>query len=195
MRTAAVAALTVAAVGATCFSLQAAGLRHAPTANSAAARAATWMLRYRLATSTFQVGRRTVHGLCFHGWIEGLHERLVRGTILTLDNGASIRLIKEKMLLAQGRYGLLPRAELDLAGCTRVLGDQVAGLAEFDSNLRLQKTLLHGQRALAIRFQRMTLIVSPKTDRPLGVSFAKAASTIRLAPVTKRIARALESSA
>ena len=195
MRTAAVAALTVAAVGVTGFSLQAAGLRSAPAANSAAARAATWMLRYRLAASTFQVGSRTVHGLCFHGWFEGVHERPERGTILVLSNGASIRLIKQRTLLAQGRYGFLPRAELDLAGCTHVLGAQIAGLAEFDSNLRLQKILLHGRHALAIRFKRMTLLVSPKTDRPLGVSFAKAASTIRLAPVTARIARALESSA
>jgi len=195
VRTAAVAALIVAAVGATCFSLQAAGLRSVPEANSAAARAATWMLRYRLVTSTFQVGNRTVHGLCFHGWIEGLHERPARGTILILDNGASIRLIEQKTLLAQGRYGLLPRTELNLAGCTHVLGDQIAGLAEFGSGLRLQKTLLHGQRALAIRFKRMTLLVSPKTDRPLGVSLAKGASTIRLAPLTARIARALENSA
>ena len=195
MRTAAVAALTVAAVGVTGFSLQAAGLRSAPAANSAAARAATWMLRYRLAASTFQVGSRTVHGLCFHGWFEGLHERPAHGTILVLDNGASIRLIEQKTLLAQGRYGLLPRAALSLAGCTRVLGDEIAGLAEFGSGLRLQTTLLHGQRALAIRFKRMTLLVSPKTDRPLGVSLAKGASTIRLSQVTARIARALDNAA
>jgi hypothetical protein len=195
VRTAAVAALTVAVVGATCFSLQAAGLRSAPEANSVAARAATWMLRYRLATSTFRVGNRTVHGRCFYGWFEGRHDQPVRGTILVLDNGASIRLIEPKTLLAQGRYGLVPRTELDLAGCTHVLGDQIAGLAEFDGGLRLQKTLLDGQHALAIRFRHLTLLVSPKTDRPLGVSLARSTSSIRLAPITARVERALEGSA
>ena len=97
MRTAAVAVLTVAAVGLTGLGLQTAGLRAAPQANSIAARAATLMLRYRFVTSTFRIGNRTMHGSCFHGWFEGRHERPARGTILVLDNGASIRLIKQKL--------------------------------------------------------------------------------------------------
>jgi hypothetical protein len=119
-----------------------------------------------------------------HGWIEGRYERPARGTILVLDNGASVRTIDPNTLLSQGPRRLLPVSALELAGCTQVLGDRIATLAQFDGNVHLRRTSLLGQPALAVHFQRLTLLVSPKTDRPLGVTLAGAASTIRLSPLT-----------
>ena len=180
----------VAAAG---FSLQAAGLRATPKANAVAARAATLLLRYRFATSTLSVGARTVHGRCFHGWFESRNEHSARGTILVLDNGASVRSIDSQPLPdARGLTRLQPISALELAGCTRVLGNRIAGLAQFDDHVRLAPTEVFGRSALALRFRRLTLLVSPKTDRPLGVSIAGALSSIRLSPVTARLTRAFQ---
>jgi len=194
VRTAAVAALIAFSVAATGFGLQAAGLRRTPHANLVAARAATVLLRYRFATSTLRLGDRVVHGRCFHGWIEGHDERPARGTILVLDNGASVRTIDPNTLIAQGPRRLLPVSALELAGCTQVLGDRIATLAQFDGHVRLRRTSLLGRPALALHFQRLTLLVSAKTDRPLGVTLGGVASTIRLSPLTPLAAQALRQS-
>ena len=171
--------------------LQAAGLRRTPQANVVAARAATWMLRYRFATSTLRLGGRVVHGRCFHGWIEGRDEHPARGTILVLDDGASVRAIDPGTLLARGPRRLLPVSALELAGCTQVLGSRIAALAQFDSRVHLHRTSILGQPVFALHFQRLTLLVSAKTDRPLGVTLGDMASTIRLSAITPVAAHAL----
>lgn len=192
MRTAAVAGLIALVVAATGFSLQAAGLRRTPQANAVAARAATLLLRYRFATSTVHIGRRTVHGRCFHGWFDGLNDRPARGTILILDNGGTVRAADSHPLRAQGWARLLPMPTLELAGCTQVLGDQIAALAQFDDHIGLARTAVFGRPALAVHFARLTLLVAPKTDRPVGVSVAGALSSIKIAPLPEPHARALE---
>ncbi len=192
MRTAAVAALIAFVVAATGFSLQAAGLRRTPQANAVAARAATLLLRYRFATSTFHVAGRTVRGHCLHGWFEGLNDRPARGTILVLDNGGTVRAADSHPLRAQGWARLLPMPTLELAGCTQVLGDQIAALAQFDDHIGLARTAVFGRPALAGRFARLSLLVAPTTDRPLGVAVAGVLSSIKLAPLNARHARALE---
>jgi hypothetical protein len=173
------------------FSLQAVGLRRTPQANVIAERAATWMLRYRFATSTLHLGDRMVHGRCFHGWFEGRHDRPARGTILILDNGTSVRAIDPSTLLSQGPRMLLPSSALELAGCTHVLGSRIAELAQFDDHVRLTRTSFLGQPAFALRFRRLTLLVSSKTDRPLGVTLGGVASSIRFSTITPVAARAL----
>ena len=191
MRTAGVAALTALVVAGTGFSLQAAGLRRTPQANVVAARAATLLLRYRFVTSTLSVGARTLHGRCFHGWFESRNERFERGTILVLGNGASVQSI-DSQPRSEGLTSLLALPALELAGCTRILGDRIARLAQFDDHVRLASTEVFGKPALAIRFRTLTLLVSPKTDRPLGVSVAGALSSIRLSPLTPRLTHAFE---
>ena len=194
MRTATVAALIAVAVGATGFTLQAAGLRRTPPANVAASHAATWLLRRRFTTRTLHLDGRTIHGRCFHGWFEGRRDRPARGTILVLDNGASVRAIDPNAVLSEGPRTLPPMSALELAGCTQVLGPRVAALAQFDDHVRLRRTSLFGRRVFALGFDRLTLLVSPKTDRPLGVTLGDATSRIRLPEVTMHVARALENS-
>jgi hypothetical protein len=194
VRTAAVAALIAFSVAAVGFGLQAAGLRRTPQANAVAARAATWMLRYRFVTSTLRLGERIVHGQCFHGRIEGRHERPVHGTILVFDDGASVRVIDPNTLLSQGPRRLLPASALELAGCTQVLGNRIAALAQFDNHVRLQRTSIFGRPVFALHFQRLTLLVSTKTNRPLGVTLGGIASTIRLSAITPLASQALEQS-
>jgi hypothetical protein len=194
VRTTAVAALIAVAVGATGFTLQAAGLRRTPQVNLAAAHAATWLLRHRFATSTLHLNGRTIHGRCFHGWFEGRRDHPARGTILVFDNGASVRAIDPSALLSEGPRLLPPSAALELAGCTQVLGPRVAALAQFDDHVRLRRMSRFGRRVFALGFDRLTLLVSPKTDRPLGVTLGDATSRIRLVQVTTHVARALENS-
>ena len=194
MRTTTVAALIAVAVGAIGFTLQAAGLRRTPPANVAASHAATWLLRHRFTTSILHLDGRTIHGRCFHGWFEGRRDHPARGTILVLDNGASVRAIDPNALLSQGPRTLPPMAALELAGCTQVLGPRLAALAQFDDHVRLRRMSLFGRRVFALGFDRLTLLVSPKTDRPLGVTLGDATSRIRLPQVTMHVARALESS-
>jgi hypothetical protein len=170
-------AVAVAAAG---FGVQAAGLRRAPRANVVAARAADWLLRYRSSTSTFRLGGRTVHGLCRHGWFEGAHERFARGTLLVFDNGASVRALPPRTLLRHGLPRLRSITALDLAGCTHVLGPRIATLAQFDNDVELSRALVRGQPAFALRFERMTLLVSARTGRPLGVRLDGVASRIQL---------------
>lgn len=192
VRTAAVAALIAVAAGATGFTLQAAGLRRTPQANVAAAHAATWLLGHRFTTSTLRLEGRTIHGRCLHGWFEGRHDHPARGTILVLDNGASVRSIDPSALLSQGPRTLPPDAALELAGCTQVLGPRVAALAQFDDHVRLRRMSFFGLRVFALGFDRLTLLVSPTTDRPLGVTLGDVTSRIHLVQVTMHVARALE---
>jgi hypothetical protein len=194
VRTAAIAALIAVAVAATGFTLQAAGLRRSPQANVDAARAATWLLSHRFTTSTLHLDGRTIHGRCLHGWLEGRGDRPTRGTILVLDNGASVRAIDPNVLLPQGPRTLPPMAALKLAGCTQVLGPRVAELAQFDDHVRLRRVSLLGRHVFAIGFDRLTLLVSPRTDHPLGVTLGDATSRFRLVQVTTHVARALENS-
>jgi hypothetical protein len=193
VRTAAVAALVTVAVGVAGYGLQAVGLRRTPQANAVAANAATWLLRYRFATSTLRLDGRTMRGRCFHGWIEGRGEHPARGTILVLDNGTSVRAINPSTILSLGPRTLPAVSALDLAGCTQVLGSRIAALAQFDNHLRIRKTSLLGRPAFALEFQRLTLLVSTaKGNRPLGVTLGDAASRIRLSQVPPHVARALE---
>jgi hypothetical protein len=194
VRTAAVAALIAVAVGATGYSLQVAGLRRTPRANLVASHAANWLLHYRFAASTVRLDGRTMHGLCFQGRIEGRLDHPARGTILVLDNGTSVRAIDPNTVLSQGPRALAPFSALELAGCTQVLGNRIAALAQFDNHVRLRQTWILGRPAFALGFQRLTLLVSAKADRPLGVTLGDAASRIRLSRVTPNFARALENS-
>jgi hypothetical protein len=179
------------AVGAAGYSLQAAGLRRAPQANVVASHAATWLLRYRFAASTLHLDNRTMHGQCFNGRIEGRRDRPARGTVLILDNGTSVRAFNPNTLLSQGPRALPAFSALELAGCTQVLGTRIASLAQFDNHLRLRR--LAGRHAFALDFQQLTLVISAKADRPLGVTLGDAVSSIRLSRVTTDVARAFES--
>jgi hypothetical protein len=184
--------LISAAVLVCAFSLEAAGLRAATPANSAAARAATWLLRYRYATSSIDVRGRTIGGRCFHGWFAGSRGRAERGTLLLLSDGGSVRAAEPARPVAARSFTLAPVNALELAGCTKILGARVAGLAQFDARVRLTRAWLAGRRVAAIRFDHLILLVTPKTDRPVGVLLHGMKSRIRLERVTPAIAARLE---
>src|SRR5262249_61955994 len=184
VRAALVAAAVVVPLGAATFSLQAAGLQRTPPANQMAARAATWMLGYRLTLSSLRVDGRTIDGRCYHGWYDGLHERLDRGSVLLLSDGGFVSYIEPNRFQMEKSFTKTPLNALELAGCTDVLGPRIASLAQFDPNVPLRHQWLDGHRVNALHFHRLTLLVARKTDRPVGVILRGIKSRIRLVPVT-----------
>ena len=189
MRAALVAAAVVVTLGAATLSLQAAGLQRTPRANEMAARAADWMLGYRFVVSSIHVDGRTIGGRCYHGWYEGLHERLDRGSALLLSDGGLVRYIEPNRFQMRRSFTKTPLNALELAGCTDVLGPRIASLAQFDNRVRLQRAWLDGRPVNALHFHRLTLLVAGKTDRPVGVIMRGVKSSIRLVRLTPEVAR------
>jgi hypothetical protein len=74
---------------------------------------------------------------------------------------------------------------LQAAGCTRVLADRLAALAEFDGGVRAVRVRLDGASALAVRFPRLTLYVARRTGRPIAVSNPWLRGTFHLIPLVR----------
>jgi hypothetical protein len=184
VRTVAIAGLVAAAIVAAGWGLQSVGLPQAARGNEAAVRAAVWLMRFRLTSSSVRIGGRVLRARCYHGWFDGRNGRDQRGTLLEFDNELAVRDLSPH-----------PRATalraLELAGCTDVLGPRVASYAIANTVL-LRRTQVSDRPALAIRMHRLTVFVAPRTDRPLGVQLAGTRSTIRLTHMTPSLARRLE---
>ena len=187
MRTVAIAGLVAAATVAAGWGLQSVGLPQAARGNEAAVRAAEWLMRFRLTSSSIQIGGRVLRGRCYYGWFDARSGRDQRGTVLELGNGLTVRDVRPRLTAAA-------LTALELAGCTDVLGPRVASYAVGNTVL-LRRTRVSDRPALAIRLHRLTLFVSPRTDRPLGVQLDGMRSTIELTHMTPSLARRLETGA
>src|SRR5439155_24226695 len=168
VRATGIAGLVTAAVLGAGWSLQVAGLPRPAAGDVAAATAASWLVRYRLATSTVRLGGRPVHGRCYHGWFDGRRGLDRLGTLLRLDDGSVVRDVRPRSLTGTTPATLSPLAALELSGCTDVLGPRVASFA-IANTVRIREVSVGGKRELALRLRKLTLLVAMKTDRPLGV--------------------------
>lgn len=191
MRVAWLAGLLAAAVFTAGFVLLATGLRPVGHGDVVAARAATWLRGYRYVTSTLRIGRRVLHGRCFHGWFGGPTVRDEHGTILALENGASVRVLAHRLAASRLPAALRPLDALELAGCTAVLGERLDSLAA-TAAVHVQREVAAGTTVLALRFRHLTVTVAPVSDRPLGVELDGARSSIRMVRLTPALERALE---
>jgi hypothetical protein len=182
VRVVGVAVVIAVGVAAGGFALQRLGLPRAGRGDVVAARATVWLGRYREASSTLLIGGRRVHATCVHGWIDGLRGRDTRGTLLRLATGGTIRDLPPHTLVIRGMPVRRPVALLQAAGCTKVLADRLATLAQFDGGIRATRIDLDGVRALVVRFPRLTLYVDRGTGRPIGVTNPWLRGTFRLIP-------------
>ena len=184
MRTVAIAGLVAAAIVGAGWGLQSFGLPQAARGNEAAVRAAVWFMRFRLTSSSVQIGGHVLHARCYHGWFDGGHGRDQHGTLLELSNQLAVRDVRR-------HPGATALSVLELAGCTDVLGPRVASYA-IANTVPLLHTRVSDHAALAIRLHRLTVFVAPGTDRPLGVQLGRLRSTIHLTQMTASLARRLD---
>ena len=183
MRSAVVTLLVACAVGLATFAggwaVQAASLPPPERSDRVAAHAVAWLLRFRLVESSFRIdGGRVVHGRCLDGWFPSRGGGADRGTLLRLDDGVSIVSVPPHSLDVDGAPGGEPRglplAQLELAGCPRVLAPLLGGLVQSGRRVRVTRAFAAGRPALAVRIPttrtRIVLYLTPKTDRPIAVS-------------------------
>ncbi len=174
-------AVVVAGIG---LSLQTGVLPGAAPGRLAAVRAVRWLERYRYAASTLRLDGHQVRGRCFHGWFGGGGDRSLHGTELELADGLSVQAL-ENQLVTRGTTTLAPLNALELAGCTRILGSRLATLAVDAPTVTMRRARFDGTRVLALHAERLTILVAPRSDRPLGVELHGVQSSIRLLPITR----------
>jgi hypothetical protein len=185
VRTATIAGLVAAAIVAAGWGLQSVGLPQAARGNQAAVRAAVWLMRFRLTSSSVRIGGRMLRARCYHGWFDGQNGRDQEGTLLEFGNEVAVRDVRQHSLSAAAL------SALELAGCTDVLGPRVASYA-IGNTVLVRRARVSDRPALAIRLHRLTVFVAPRTDRPLGVELDGERSTIRLTEMTPSLARRIE---
>lgn len=186
MRILGVAAAIAAGVVAGGFGLQWIGLPRAGRGDVVAARASVWLHRYREASSELRIDGRRVHATCVRRWVDTPSGVERRGTLLRLATGGTIRAVPPRTLIIRGLTTRRPVATLLAAGCTTVLGDRLASLAQFDGGVRAARMHLGDVSALVVRFPYLTLYVDRSSGRPIGVSNPWTQGRFRLIPVFHR---------
>lgn len=203
MRVVGVAALVAAGVAASGFAIQWAALPDAGQGDVVAARASLWLGRYRETASVLEVDGGRLRGVCYHGWIVGRRDRKHRGTLLRLSDGVTLRALPPHTLLFSGTglfngTGLFsgtgpkrPVALLYAAGCTKLLSDHLATLAEFSGHRRARRAVLAGVPVYAVDFPHLTLYVDRTSGKPIGVNAFDIKGRFRFVRVTRTAGRTL----
>jgi hypothetical protein len=155
-----------------------------------------WFFRFRLVESDFQIdGGRLVHSACVQGQLPVTRGReLERASVLVFGDGRAVVDAQPPLRVIGvrgGEPGTLPLVQLELGGCSRVLGPLLAALVQ-NERIRIRRTVVAGEAALAVRFgtprTRITIFVTPKTFEPFAVAVAShrfsGQARIRLLPLT-----------
>jgi hypothetical protein len=175
-----------------------AGVLPAPQrASLIAARAAAWLYRYRLVDSTFSIGAGSpVHATCVQTWFPTATGGSDRGTVLRLGSGSTVITVLPHHLDVLDRRHREPlwltRAQLELAGCPRLLADTIAGAAQSLGRLSVSSARAMGRHVLLLhvltRPRRLIVYLASRTGEPIGLSITDGGwhghSVIRLARVT-----------
>jgi hypothetical protein len=189
--------ITGAAITGAGWGLQAATLPAPKRSQLIASRAAAWLFRYRLVESTFNVGTgRPVRTTCTQTWFHLRGGLSGRGAVLRFDRSrAAVTLQPHDLDLIGFRHReprWLPRAQLELGGCPRLLGEQIARAVDGGVAPRVTNTTVSGRPLLALRLQAaplaLDILLTPRTDRPVGLVVKGdgyvGRSTLRLTRVT-----------
>jgi hypothetical protein len=159
-----------------------------------AAHAAAWLYRYPLVDSTFSIGKgRPVHATCVSTWFPTAAGGSGPGTLLRLGSGSTVITDLPHDLDVLGRQHREPpgliRAQLELAGCPRLLANTIAGAAESLGRVSVSPGRALGQRALLLhvltRNRWLIVYLAQRTGKPIGLSITDGGwhghSVIRLA--------------
>ena len=170
----AVAFAGAAGVAASGWALQAAALPPPKPAAQIAADASVWFHEYRLAVDVFHFHHRRVEGACVRGWQQRRNGSKMRASLLSFEEGPTLRVSgRHVSVLETRRRRLFPPGLLAAdAGCSRMLARALAAVAQGSGRLTMERSYAANRPAIALELQRnretrMTLFVSPRTDRPL----------------------------
>ena len=193
-----------AGVAASCWALQAAALPPPKPAARVAADASVWFHEYRLAVDVFHFDHRRIKGACVRGWVVRHRGDRSRVSLLSFRSGPILRLSGKNQVsvaAAPQRRHWFPPASLAAAGCTHLLAHMLVAAAEGGGRLTTERAYAANRPALALELDRgrkgrLTLYVSPRTDRPLVAIVGRAGEQITariyLQPVRRRILRRFE---
>ena len=170
----AIAIAGVAGVIASGWALQAGALPPPKPAARVAADASDWFREYRLAVDIFHFDDRRVEGACVRGWLRRRNGPKIRESLLSFRAGPILRVSGKRhvALVAARRRGGFPPALLAAdAGCSRMLAGTLAAAAQGVGHLTAERVYAANRPAVALELQlsreRLTVFVSPRTDRPL----------------------------
>ena len=164
-----------AAVTASGWALQAAALAPPKPAARVAVDASTWFHEYRLVLDVFHLDHRTMKGACLRGWFTRRDGTAARASLLSVANGPILRVSGKGRVSAVsgGRGRRFQHALLAAdAGCSRTLAGTLAAAAQHGGHLSTERGYAANRPAIALELrrgpkERLTLYVSPRTDRPL----------------------------
>jgi hypothetical protein len=161
-------------VAASGWAIQAVALPPPRPAARVAADASFWFHEYRLVVDVFHFEHRRTKGACVRTWFTGRNERKVRSSLLSLGAGRILRVLpKRPISVVTAHRGRFPPGRLAAdAGCSRMLARTLAAAAQSNAHLTTERSYAANRPAIALELQqgrteRLTLYVSPRTDRPL----------------------------
>jgi hypothetical protein len=183
------------------WALQAAALPAPKPAAHVAADASVWFEHYRLAVDVFHFDHHRFKGACARSWFPKRDEAKVRGSLLSFAGGPILRVsgAKRVSLVKAGRRRRFPPGLLAAdVGCTRLLTRRLAAAAQGATQLSTERAYAANRPAVALELQggkeeRLTLYMSPRTDRPLVAFLARRdrhiTARIYLQPVRRAVLR------
>jgi hypothetical protein len=162
-------------VAASGWALQATALPPPKAAARVAADASVWFHGYRLAVDVFHFDHRRVEGACVRGWLQQQNGSNIRASLLSYEAGPILRVAGKRhvsVVAARSRRPFPPGLLAADAGCSRMLGRTIAAAAQGAGHLTMERAYAANQPAIALELrrgkeERLTLFVSPPTERPL----------------------------
>jgi hypothetical protein len=178
--TLAVAFAVAAVVVGAGYGLQRSVLRAPGPGEIAAAEIDGWIAQYHFVRSEIHVpGRPVVRGECLEGWQPAVNGRPAgRGARVLLSNGERLVLGDRRIArirAARVPLGLLPVAELELAGCGRALTNHIYGRLVGVHRARAVPDTFRGAHVLRVHVRthrsRFDLLVTRRDRRyvPVGI--------------------------
>jgi len=185
--------------------VQAAALPAPERADLIAARAASWLSRYRFVESAFAVGGSpAVRAQCMQGWFSAGRRAAQSGTVLHFGRHATVVALEgntvEVLGVAQGERPRLAVVQLELAGCPRLLARAIATALQSPPRIRIERATVADRAAIAfdvpLKHGRMEIYVTPRAYRPIALSLTAGRFTgrsrIRLTRLTPALLTAFD---
>jgi hypothetical protein len=195
----AIAFAGVAGVIASGWALQAAALPPPKAAARIAADASVWFHDYRLAVDVFHFDHHRIEGACIRGWLRHRNGGQTHESLLSFEAGPILRVSGRRhvsVVVARRRRRFPPGLLAADVGCSRMLARTLAAAAQGAAHLSTERAYAANRPAVALELQRgreerLTLFVSPRTERPLVAFVDLEGQTITARIYLQRVRRGM----